>query len=792
MDSYKYLEGQSIQIPPLFEKSIDSGFARFNTIITSLKALDEDFSSKNYVRKFIRALHPKWKAKRQKERVKSIALIAKKESSDDETSTSGSVDEEYDMTVRNFKKFFRRNGKFIRKPRKDVDKGMRIKERVIKNALDALIQIISLAIIQSLLATKINRPLLKVLGAIAKIKSRTEPTMKLVSWLNHQVSANSLREMLNIQKSPSCKIGLGIYSSKASTSRTKPINFGGPSTEIARDGSTTEAHESTISGSVDPYGSEKLAEHGISFMGPFPSSRGNKYILVAVDYLSKWVEAKGLPTNDARVVCKFLKSLFARFGSARAIISDRGIHFCNDQFAKVMLKYGVTHHLSTAYLPQTSGQVEVSNRGLRRTLERTIGENRASWSDKLDDALWAFRTAYKTPIGCTPYKLVYGKACHLQIELEHKAYWALKQANFDLAVASDHRKVQLNELNELRDHAYENSLIYKKKQRESMTPRSKIVSPPHQDQSSFNQNYMQQPMTKPKDITDPTTTMNMALASMAKAFKLNYSTPTNNNQRISSNLRNRQIAQPGMNMGQDIQMQMIGGNGRNQFRQYAGNSAGYNDVIRNQLIQNVVGLIGVQGNRNQNQIGNGNLVAARPEGNVAWQNGNQIRCYNCRGVSHYARNCTIRPRRRDAAYLQTQLLIAQKEKAGIQLQAEEYDLMVAAADLDEIEEVNANCILMVNLQQASTSGTQTDNALVYDTNGSAEVHENCDDNEIFNMFTQEEQYTELLEPIPESHQVPQNDNNVISEDTSVEQGGKIVEQHSANFEETRALYESLY
>ncbi|GKD21651.1 reverse transcriptase domain-containing protein [Tanacetum coccineum] len=144
-------------------------------------------------------------------------------------------------------------------------------------------------------------------------------------------------------------------------------------------------------------------------MGPFPSSKGNKYILVAIDYLSKWVEAKVLPTNDAQVVCKFLKSLFARFGAPRAIISDCGTHFCNDQFAKVMLKYGVTHRLSTAYHPQTSGQVEVSNRGLKRIIERPAGVNRASWSDKLDDALWAFRTVYKTPIGCTPYKLVYGK-----------------------------------------------------------------------------------------------------------------------------------------------------------------------------------------------------------------------------------------------------------------------------------------------------------------------------------------------------------------------------------------------
>ncbi|GJY02992.1 reverse transcriptase domain-containing protein [Tanacetum coccineum] len=211
-------------------------------------------------------------------------------------------------------------------------------------------------------------------------------------------------------------------------------------------------------------------------MGPFPSSRGNKYILVAVDYLSKWVEAKALPTNDARVVCKFLKSLFARFGTPRAIISDRGTHFCNDQFAKVMLKYGVTHRLATAYHPQTSGQVEVSNRGLKRILERTIGENRASWSDKLDDALWAFRTAFKTPIGCTPYKLVYGKACHLPIKLRAiKPYWACKHANFDLKSAGDHQKVQLNELNELRDQAYENSLIYNEKTKISTTPKSRTA-----------------------------------------------------------------------------------------------------------------------------------------------------------------------------------------------------------------------------------------------------------------------------------------------------------------------------
>nr|GFC33012.1 reverse transcriptase domain-containing protein [Tanacetum cinerariifolium] len=139
------------------------------------------------------------------------------------------------------------------------------------------------------------------------------------------------------------------------------------------------------------------------------------------------------------------------------------ITYLNGSKPRVMAKYEVTHRLSTAYHPQTSGQVEVTNRGLKRIFERTVGENRASWSDKLKDALWSFRTKFKTSVGCTPYRLVYGKACHLPLEIEHKAYWALKHANFDLKTAGDHQTLQLNELSELRDQAYENSLIYKER-----------------------------------------------------------------------------------------------------------------------------------------------------------------------------------------------------------------------------------------------------------------------------------------------------------------------------------------
>ncbi|GJS45100.1 reverse transcriptase domain-containing protein [Tanacetum coccineum] len=161
---------------------------------------------------------------------------------------------------------------------------------------------------------------------------------------------------------------------------------------------------------------------GIDFMGPFLKSYKFEYILVDIDYVSKWAEAQALPTNDARVVVTFLKKLFYRFEIPKALISDRGTHFCNKIMEKMMKRYGVNHRFSTSYHPQTSGQVENTNRALKRNLEKTIKDNPAIWSRKLDDALWAFRTAYKTPTGTTPYKLIYGKNCHLPFEIEHRAY----------------------------------------------------------------------------------------------------------------------------------------------------------------------------------------------------------------------------------------------------------------------------------------------------------------------------------------------------------------------------------
>ena len=172
------------------------------------------------------------------------------------------------------------------------------------------------------------------------------------------------------------------------------------------------------------------------------------------------MEAIFTEKNDAKTVVQFVhRNILTRFGAPRCILSDEGSHFCNRVFASLLRKYNVWHAKSLPYHPQSNGQAEILNREIKVIFEKTGSSSRKDWFKMLDDALWAYRTAFKTPIGMSPFCLIFGKPCHLPLELEHRSMWVIRNLNFNLKEAGEKRLLQLNELEEMRNDSYENANI---------------------------------------------------------------------------------------------------------------------------------------------------------------------------------------------------------------------------------------------------------------------------------------------------------------------------------------------
>ncbi|GJX46244.1 retrovirus-related pol polyprotein from transposon TNT 1-94 [Tanacetum coccineum] len=299
---------------------------------------------------------------------------------------------------------------------------MKRKERVTRNVLDVVIQVISLAIVQKHLTIKIKRLSLEVLGAIARMTPKTKPTTKLVSWLNRQMSANSLREMLNNQKSPIFKIGLGFDSDKVSTSGTKTISFGGSSAENVTDGSTIKGHGSTLPGSnsIDELKKPSLKPLLKSGIGNI-QVKDNKIDLLVQQYEQITIlKEESIGSGFARfnTIITSFKAL-DEGSSIIAIRTDHGQEFDNEvQFGAYCDAQGITHNFLALRTPQSNGVVERKNRTLQEMSRTMLNEQsipQKFWCNAVDTSTYILNRILIRPIlGKTPYEIFRGRKPSLE------------------------------------------------------------------------------------------------------------------------------------------------------------------------------------------------------------------------------------------------------------------------------------------------------------------------------------------------------------------------------------------
>ncbi|GJY04179.1 reverse transcriptase domain-containing protein [Tanacetum coccineum] len=478
---------------------------------------------------------------------------------------------------------------------------------------------------------------------------------------------------------------------------------------------------------------------GIDFMGPFPSSNENKYILVAIDYVSKWVEAQAFPTSDARNVVNFLRRLFTQFGIPKALISDRGTHFCNYQMDKAM--------------------------------------KRKDWSYKLVDALWAFRTSFKTPLGTTPFRIIYGKARHLPVELEHKAYWAIKNCNMDLTKAGENRlfpgklksrwygpftvrkdmkngAIEIYDeegsefiVNKQRVKPYQKNLLDTNKDDDVTLDDEGEVT--HLDELHVTWAHLEKKQTRLR--TNTKTLEDLCSQSLETASQAIHDAVTTH--QVTASQHSMTMAKKAAN-NHDL-LSLIAHSHASTSHLYANSSYSpqsyyvtyppsvidYDDEYQGELQKNsqedklttamillarAISQKFSSPTNNRNASDETNKIVQRVRRTDSTPSKANVQCYNCNEKGHYACDCQ-KPKVHNAKYFREQMLLAMKDEARIHLSNKENDFMLDNAYGEELlDGLTASVMLMARLQPAVET---TDTVPSYDDKAVSQVHDTSKEHE---------------------------------------------------------------